>query len=180
MRTEWVKPDEMDCILMAMHWHNALALRVSLATGLRISDVLSLRSDCLHLERISLRERKTGKRRTVRLPQSLKIDLARIAGKVFIFEGRLSPLKARTRQAVYKDMRSAAKALHLSGAIAPHSCRKAYAVRKYHASGDIRAVQRLLNHDSEAVTILYALADELTARGKHRHKPQSAAGGAIS
>ena len=32
------------------------------------------------------------------------------------------------------------------------------------SDGDLKKVQRLLNHDNEAVTMIYALADALTAR----------------
>ena len=48
--------------------------------------------------------------------------------------------------------------------VSPHSCRKVWAVEQYHRTGDLKKVQKLLNHSSEAVTQLYALADVLTER----------------
>jgi site-specific recombinase XerC len=48
--------------------------------------------------------------------------------------------------------------------IAPHSARKVYAVEAYSRSGELARVQKLLNHESEAVTELYAMADALTSR----------------
>lgn len=166
--TNAVAPDTMECVLRCLTPLNALACRVSLATGLRISDVLSLRTEQLHHDVISVRERKTGKRRRVQLGKVLRTNLLCYAGKVYVFEGRLDPLRPRTRQAVWRDLKRAQRALRLDGCVAPHSCRKSYAVAKYRACGDMRRVKQLLNHSEEAVTQLYALAAELDSRSKLR------------
>lgn len=68
-----------------------------------------------------------------------------------------------------KDLRRVAKLYRLDGKpirrnIAPHSARKIYAVQDYHAHHDMKRVQRLLNHSDEAVTMLYALADQLAKK----------------
>lgn len=164
--TNAVAPDTMECVLRCLTPQNALACRVSLATGLRISDVLNLRTEQLKHDTISVRESKTGKRKRVQLGKVLRTNLLSYAGKVYVFEGRLDPMRHRTRQAVWRDVKRAARALRLDGCVAPHSCRKSYAVRKYKACGDMRKVQRLLNHSSEVVTQLYALAAELDSRSK--------------
>ena len=83
-----------------------------------------------------------------------------------VFEGRIDPKRPRTRQAVYKDIKRACRLFRLPTAlqISPHSARKIYAVDQYHKSGDLKRVQRLLNHETEAVTMVYAMADQLTRR----------------
>ena len=91
------------------------------------------------------------------------------AGRYYVFEGRTDPLKHRTRSAVYKDLKRVAKLYRLNGEklrvnIAPHSARKIYAVEAYKASGDLEKVREKLNHSDSTVTMLYALADELTKR----------------
>ena len=43
------------------------------------------------------------------------------------------------------------------------------AVAEYKKDCDIRRVRKLLNHNDEAITMLYALADELTARAHRPH-----------
>lgn len=48
--------------------------------------------------------------------------------------------------------------------LGPHSARKIYAVDLYHRTGDLEAVRKALNHTDQAVTMLYAFADELTHR----------------
>lgn len=159
MRTNALGNDGMTVVLRLLTPPNRLACMVSLATGLRIGDVLSLRSDCLSKDSFVITEEKTGKRRKVRLAEGLREALARQAGRVFVFEGRTSMYKHRTRQAVYKDIKRAAKAARLNGCIGAHSMRKTFAVRKYAACGDMRKVQKLLQHSNEAVTMLYVLAD---------------------
>lgn len=115
---------------------------------------------------MTVRELKTGKNRRVRLPVELLDRLTANAGKIFVFEGRTDYRKARTRQAVWKDIKRAARAFRVRGTLnlAPHSARKIYAVGQYKRTGSIKRVQELLQHTDEAVTMLYALADELTAR----------------
>ncbi|HBC26682.1 MAG TPA: hypothetical protein DC013_04645 [Ruminococcaceae bacterium] len=164
MRADWLEINEFEHLLAALTPPNRLACEVSACTGLRISDVLNLRSDRLQ-ERFTVRELKTGKTRRVRLPCALLDRLIAQSGKIYVFEGRESYRKPRTRQAVYKDLKRAAKLFRLHGCqISPHSARKIYAVNAYKRTGSLRRVRELLNHTDEAVTVLYAMADELTRR----------------
>lgn len=141
MRADYVAEEEMQHLLAALMPQNRLALEVSMATGLRIGDVLAMQVQKVRESkdgRLTVRESKTGK----------------------------------TRQAVYKDLARAAmlyrlpKLLHVS----PHTARKVYAVEQYRRTGDLKRVQRLLQHDNESVTAIYAMADYLTARKLGRVK----------
>lgn len=156
----------MSHILAALTYENRLAITVSLLTGLRIGDVLNLRSRDLLRDRFTITEEKTLKRRTIRLPDRLRDELQSIAGKIFVFENRLTARKHRTRQAVYKDIKRAAKAFRIKSNITCHTARKVYAVSEYKKDFSVARVKRLLNHSSEAVTMIYAIADELTERKK--------------
>lgn len=168
MRTDAVNDDVMRGLLMALTPPNRLAILVSMTTGLRIGDVLSIKTSQVQKGKFGVVESKTGKRRQVRLGTALQQQiLGTCAGKVWAFPGRLHPhTQHRTRQAVYKDLRRAADLFRLPAGliVAPHSARKIYAVMEYRRTCDIRHVQRLLNHSAEAVTILYAMADQITAR----------------
>lgn len=164
MRSGWMEASEFEHVLAALTPENRLACEVSACTGLRISDVLNLRSRSLQ-ERFSVRELKTGKVRRVRLPTGLLDRLKAISGKVYVFEGRLDYRKPRTRQAVFKDLQRAAKAFRVKDThISPHSARKIYAVSEYRRTGSLSRVRELLNHDNEAVTMLYAMADQLSVK----------------
>lgn len=138
-----------------------LALRVSRHTGLRIGDVLALEARQLERQRISVREAKTGKRRRVYLPRGLWQALRDISGRHWVFEG-MTPWRSRSYDALWLDLRQAVRSVGLREAVSAHSWRKGYAVAKYRETGSIEAVRRLMGHDSETVTMLYALADVLT------------------
>ena len=167
MRTDYMLDREVDLVLAALMPGNALALRTALHTGLRIGDVLRLRPEQLQ-PRFWVTEQKTGKKRQVGLPEPLLTDLRDSAGEYWVFPGR-DPTKHRTRQAVWKDMKRAAKAFRLPINAGPHSARKVYAVELMRKYGDIERVRRALNHGGIEVTMIYALADK-RLRGKARRR----------
>jgi integrase len=158
MKTEYMLQREVDLVLSALTPANRMVMRVALHTGLRIGDVLQLKSAQLK-PHFWVTESKTGKRRQVGLPEPLLSDLKSCAGEVWVFEGR-SPEKHRTRQAVWKDVKRAAKAFRLHANIAPHSARKVYAADLMERYGDLDKVRRALNHRSESITLIYAMADQ--------------------
>lgn len=169
MRSEWVSSKEIEHILSALMPANRLVCEVCLATGLRVGDVLKLRPEQVHpnKRRFTIKEEKTGKSRLVYIPQKLRSDLYLQAGKFWVFEHRTDRTKHRTRQAVFKDLRRASWAFRTVAHLSPHSLRKMYAVDFYQRSGcDLKKVRDLLNHSSEAVTMIYALADVMTSK-KH-------------
>ena len=158
MKTEYLLNREVDEVLAMLMPGNALVMRVALHTGLRVSDVLSLKTEQL-APRFWVTESKTGKRRQIGLPEPLLSDLKNYAGDLWVFPGK-DPREHRTRQAVWKDVKRAAKALRLPQNVGPHSARKVYAVELMQKYGDIERVRRALNHGNESVTIIYALADK--------------------
>ena len=160
MRTEYLLDREVERVLGALTPSNRLALRVSLHTGLRIGDVLALRTADLKPQ-FWITESKTGKAKMVGLPVDLLDDLKDNAGEVWVFPHRLDPQKHRTRQAVWADVKRAQKAFRLPQNIGPHSFRKAYAVHLFERYGNIEKVRRALNHSNTEVTMIYAMADHL-------------------
>lgn len=167
-RADYVDKGMVGHILACLTEGNRLACEISLATGLRIGDVLALPTGKF-ARRMTIKEHKTGKRRQVTIPAALYEQARAQAGRYYVFEGRLRADRPRTRQAVYSDLVRAAKAYRVRLNLVPHSLRKVYAVEAYRRSGgDLAKVQRLLNHDDEAVTMLYALADMVTQNRKKR------------
>lgn len=168
MRSGYIVREELSHVLGALMPANRLICEISAATGLRVGDVLALKTEQVESgRRFSVHEQKTGKVRRVYLPEDLHKRALRMAGHRYVFEGRLDGRAHRTRQAVYKDLMRAAGLFRLKEHISPHTCRKVWAVNAYKASGgDLKRVQKLLNHESEAVTIIYAMADRLAERRK--------------
>lgn len=157
-KSSYIGGEAMRCVLAALTPANRAICQVMLHTGLRVGDVVSLRTDQV-AQRMSVREQKTGKRRRVSLPRWLVDDILSGAGEVWAFPGVRDKARHRTRQAVWADMRRAAKAFRFRGVVSPHSARKYYAVQLMHKYHDVARVQRILAHDNSAVTMLYALAD---------------------
>ncbi len=171
IKTEYLLDREVEAVLRALTPSNALVCQVSLHTGLRIGDVLALRTEQIK-PRFWVTESKTGKRRMVGLPEELRKQILLQAGSVWAFPGR-SGEKPRTRQAVWKDVKRAAKAFRLPQNVAPHSFRKVYAVDLLEQYGDIKKVQRALNHGSETTTMIYAMAAELLKAKRLRRAARS-------
>ena len=159
MKTAYLLDREVGHVLAALTPSNRLVCRVCLHTGLRVGDVLALRTQQL-APRFWVTERKTHKRRQVGLPADLLADIRAQAGDVWAFPGR-KPGSHKTRQAVWADVKRAAKAFRLPQNVAPHSLRKVYAVDLLERYGDIGRVQRALNHSSIETTLIYAMADKL-------------------
>lgn len=167
MKTEYLLGREVDLVLSALTPENRIVMRAALTTGLRISDVLALRTEQLK-PHFWVTERKTGKRRQVGLPEPLLSDIKKQAGTVWAFPGR-SGEKPRTRQAVWKDVKRAAKAFRIPQNVGPHSARKVYAVELMQKYGDIDRVKKALNHSNTATTLIYAAADiQLEAKNRRR------------
>ena len=166
MRSEWVPKGTIRHVLFALTPENRLACCVSIVTGLRINDVLAIPTAKWKRQRFTVREQKTGKTKFVRIPNDLLRDGLAICGENFVFEHRLNGRQHRTRQAVFKDIKRACRLFRIKENVCPHSLRKIYAVDYYERTGDIKKVQKLLNHSSEAVTHLYAMADILDKRGR--------------
>lgn len=159
MRTDWVCHDDVALALRLLTPANALAVELSLVTGLRIGDVLAITTDTLRKgQRISVYEHKTGKTKRVYIPKNLHARLLNQAGVRFVFAGQRDQEKHRTRQAVWHDVKRASKALRLKDNLAPHSARKVYAVQIYKEKG-LEACRKALNHNDTSTTLIYLLSE---------------------
>ncbi len=164
MRSDFIEKDELGHILFALTPSNRLVCKVALETGLRIGDILALKTADLKKGSFTITEQKTGKKKRLRLREGLRSELLSQAGTVFVFPHRLDENRHRSRQAVYTDIKRSAKLFRVKENITPHSLRKSYSVDLYRKSGDLKKVVEALNHDNELTTMLYALADILTKK----------------
>jgi len=161
-RSEYLPPECWEKIYSVMQRHNVNAMRVSLETGMRIDDVLSLRTAQIksaqkHKNMLEYTAKKTGKTGKTKLSTGLLRELLICAGETWVFPGRTGA-KHRTRQTVYKDVKKATKLLGVQGQVSPHSARKTFAVELRKKSG-IAEVQKALQHTNAETTNLYAFAD---------------------
>lgn len=166
-RTDSLTRREVEGVLDLLTEGNRLVMRTALHTGLRVGDVLALKTAQIR-PKFWITEQKTGKKRQVGLPAALRADILAEAGPVWAFPGRY-PDKPRTRQAVWKDIKRAAKALRLPVNVGTHSARKTYAVELLRRTGDLEQVQRALNHDRLETALIYAMADHRRKKRRRRN-----------
>ena len=165
-KSEYVFKQQLNNVFSALTVQNRLVCDIALQTGLRISDVLSLTPQQFEKNRFTVKEQKTGKTKQIYIRENLrKLSIAQ-TGEFYLFPNRFDEKRHKTRQAIYADIRRACKAFRLKQQGSPHSLRKIYAVDLYAKYGDMKKVQKALNHSNQAVTIIYALADMLTERKK--------------
>ena len=165
MRSEWIEPDALELLLTAMTPQTRFAMRMALCSGLRIGDIVQLRTADMR-QRMTIKEDKTGKLRRVYWPAALYREVMGQAGEVWLFASRV-PGKHLHRSTVYRELRRVASLYRLDGRrvsahISPHTARKCWAVSRYKEVG-LKRVQAEMGHNNPATTMLYALADKLTA-----------------
>ena len=174
-RTSYATPAQMSHILAALMPTNRLIVQLCMTTGLRVSDVLSLRTSQL-TKKQTVRESKTGKSRRVTWPVGLYEQMLEQAGRYWVFESRTDPRHHRARQTVWKDIKKAeavfkrSKQLRKAQNLGTHTARKcaAVAARK---RGGMAAAQRMLNHSDPLITRLYALSDMEEVYAEKKEQP---------
>ena len=160
MRSEYVDNAVFDLILRRMTPDNALAVRLSLVTGLRIGDCLKVRVGDIRGNKLHYVAEKTNKKGCATLPPGMAKVLKRNARDgEFVFAGR-KPGTHRTRQAVWSDLKKCAREIGVAENVTPHSARKGFAVESVKEL-PFSEVQRLLQHTSSGVTLLYTNADKM-------------------
>lgn len=172
-RTIYISGPEMEHILAALMPANRLVVELCIATGLRVSDALEIKTVKLK-RRMTIKEMKTGKTRRVVIPAKIYTDMLSNAGRLWVFEGRTDWRKHRTRQTVYKDIKKVSAMFQRSksvraGCIGTHTARKMAAVDAYQRGG-LDAAQKLLNHSDPAITLIYALADQQGGKKRRAEK----------
>ena len=96
LTTEYILDRAMEQVLGVLTPPNRLVMRVMLRTGLRVGDVLALKTEKIGRQ-FWITEQKTGKRRRVNLPADLLEDLRRQAGKTWVFPHRVDPDRPPSR-----------------------------------------------------------------------------------
>lgn len=129
------------------------------ATGLRITDILTLQVKHLQIEKPTIREQKTGKSKRIRIPtRTRRRLLSQTRGKKpddYIFSSK-SKTGHLTRQAAFKAFKKAAAEAAASVNVGTHTMRKNYALKQYNKGG-LHFVQSKLNHSNLSESALYLL-----------------------
>ncbi len=147
---------------------NRAMLEVMYATGLRISELLNLKTDDLHMREKYLRVvGKGNKERIVPLG-----EMAVVALRDYIENGRSLLSKkpgailfynykgeAMSRQGFFKYLQKHALECGITKEISPHTIRHSFATHLLEGGTDLRMVQELLGHEDISTTQIYTHID---------------------
>jgi integrase/recombinase XerD len=145
---------------------DAALLALLYATGMRVSEVVSLQIDDLDLEMASLRSPgKDGYNRELPIEEKMEGIL-----QAYLSEGRPLLLKDKTERALFLNHRGQqltrqglwliikayAKRSKLSGEVTPHTLRHSFAAHKLASGSNLKEIQQLLGHANISTTQIYA------------------------
>ena len=137
-----------------------LYIIMAINTGLRVSDLLSLKFDNVSGETLKLNEQKTGKHRTIKLNDNIKKALTsfdRERKDDFLFTSQKNGVFAtQSLNRILKDVfKKEAKTLNISS----HSLRKSFGRKVYENNGEsekaLTYLSELFNHSSLSITRIY-------------------------
>lgn len=132
---------------------------IGINSSLRISDLLALKVGDVSSEYITLIERKTSKRKHVRINNAVKRAVATLVpadanSYDWLFPSRRGS-KPISRVQAWRVLNAAAERAGLSLEIGTHSLRKTFAYHAYSNGADITLLMRVLNHSSQRETLRY-------------------------
>jgi integrase/recombinase XerD len=163
---------------------DAAMLEVLYATGLRVSELVSLPMSGLHLAEGWIKVRgKGGKERLIPLGEQAIAGLrAYLSGarerllrgqrttQVFV-SGRRAGM---TRQGFWKLLRGYARQTGITKPISPHTLRHSFATHLLERGADLRAVQQMLGHSDISTTQIYTHVLEARLRAAYqRYHPRA-------
>lgn len=157
MRSRFLEQNEIKSLGDVLDDDAFLPLILSLETGLRVGDVVSLRVCDVKADGIHYTAQKTGKPGVAKISDRTRKKLSK-KGK-WLFPSPYKKGAHLTRQAVWSRIKTAGKraGLDLDG-LSPHSMRKVFAVELYRKKG-FKAVQEALQHKYSTTTEIYSFAD---------------------
>jgi site-specific recombinase XerD len=145
---------------------NHLLFTLGINSGLRISDLLSLKVGDVAdnkgkpVGRIILRESKTGKeknfklgKQTMKLIKEYIVSLGKPAPDQSLFASKKGG--SISRHMAWRILNDAAEAVGIQENVGTHTLRKTFGYHAYQRGVDIVLLQDLLNHSAPSITLRY-------------------------
>ena len=153
------KIDDMKRELLKNGTRDYMLFVFGINTGLRISDILSLKvSDVEGQEHILVKEQKTEKTKRVKISQTLKTELEDYIkdkdSTDYLFTSRKGDNQPISRVQAYRILNESADRVGI-GEIGTHTLRKTYGYHFYQKTKDVALLQALFNHSAPSVTLRY-------------------------
>ena len=163
---------------------DAAMIEVLYATGVRVSELVSLPMSALHLAEGWLKVRgKGGKERLIPLGEHaiahLHAYLSRSRER--LMRGRRTPEifvtgrgEGMTRQGFWKLLRGYARQTGIVKPISPHTLRHSFATHLLERGADLRSIQQMLGHSDISTTQIYTHVLEARLRAAYqRYHPRA-------
>jgi integrase len=136
-----------------------LLFTLGINSGLRISDLLKLTVEDVMKDRITIREKKTGKTKDFPLSETCKKAIGEYLKETGLNEGTVFPSRKGghplSRVHAYRILNEAAKQIGIKEAVGTHTLRKTFGYHAYQGGADITKIQKLLNHSAPSITLAY-------------------------
>ena len=176
-------PNSDDPIGQPAGYRDRVMLETLYATGLRVSELVSLTLTAVNLRTGAVQVvGKGGKERLVPVGEVALAWIERYAGtaRPAILNGRPSDAlfpsnrgKAMTRQTFWHAIKRHARAAGINRDISPHTLRHAFATHLVNHGADLRAVQLMLGHADLSTTQIYThVARDRLKRLHAEHHPR--------
>ena len=163
----FLEPDELERFLKSPEdLRDRAILETLFSTGLRVSELVSLKRDEIDFNRGEFSVRGKGSKIRVVFLSKIAIDAIRsYLDKRTDVEPELFPLTTRTVQRIVRKY--AIRAGIIGKKVSPHSLRHSYATDLLRNGADIRSVQAMLGHASVTTTQIYTHVTDKQLREVH-------------
>ena len=144
-------------------------LELLYATGIRVSELISLKTTDINLQQGYIICRDAQKERTIPIGRSAIAALTAYLSEVRHILLRESSDKTlfvncngypMTRQGFWKILKTYALAAHITGEITPHMLRHSFAAHLVQNGANLKSVQQMLGHSDISTTQIYMHLDE--------------------
>ena len=153
--------DAMAVTLKSVHFRYYLLWVTGISTGLRITDLLSLKSCHVTKSQFDFVESKTKTNRRLELPDNLFLELQKYIARFQIgdeqylfYSSEKKRYKPMSRQWAHRIIARIARLKGLQS-IGAHSMRKIYACNHFAATGSLLSTQRAMGHKYQSTTLIY-------------------------
>lgn len=150
--------------LKKRNYRDYMFFKVGINTGLRISDIRTLKVDMVRNEdrtmkdHITINEQKTGKRKTFKLNYELQKELREYIEdkeqEEYIFQSRKGDNKPLSTVQTWRIIKETAEKCGIED-VGTHTMRKTFGYWHYKQYKDVAVLQTILNHTSQRETLIY-------------------------
>ena len=140
---------------------NYMLILVGLNSALRFSDLSRLTADKVDGGHLYQRDMKTGKETDFDFNPKVWAELREYIRRNhlgfgdFLFPSRIGYNRPLSRKQGYVIVKRAADAVGIKSKVGTHTLRKTYGYWFYKETGDVVALQMILNHANPSVTLIY-------------------------